>query len=71
MVDLVYKISASTGDGYKQGGCRAFDCTGTYEDILRDPFANFGLSAKTDEGVISKFTASLDTVLRKIIYLEY
>jgi len=56
----VYKISASTGDGYKQGGVD-FNCSGTYEDILRDPFANFGISAKTDEGVISKFTASLDT----------
>ena len=38
----VYKISASTGDGYKQGGVE-FDCTGTYNDILRDPFANFGI----------------------------
>jgi len=56
----VYKISASTGDGYKQGGVD-FDCTGTYNDVLRDPFANFGISAKTDEGVVSKFTASLDS----------
>ena len=56
----VYKISASTGDGYKQGGVD-FDCTGTYNDVLRDPFANFGISAKTDEGVISKFTTSLDS----------
>ena len=55
-----YKISASTGDGYKQGGVD-FDCTGTYNDVLRDPFANFGISAKTDEGVVSKFTASLDS----------
>tara|TARA_Y100000310_G_scaffold241566_1_gene245574 strand:+ start:265 stop:4356 length:4092 start_codon:yes stop_codon:yes gene_type:complete len=61
-----YKISASTGDGYKQGDV-AFDCGGTYEDILRDPFANFGLSAKTDEGVISKFTASLDTSKKNYI----
>jgi len=56
----VYKISASTGDGYKQGGVD-FNCSGVYEDITRDPFASFGISAKTDEGVISKFTTSLDS----------
>jgi len=56
----VYKISASTGDGYKQGDVN-FNCDGTYEDILRDPFADFGISAKTDDGVVSKFTTSLDS----------
>ena len=62
----VYKISASTGDGYKQGGVD-FDCTGTYNDVLRDPFANFGISAKTDDGVISKFTASLDNTKKNYL----
>ena len=62
----VYKISASTGDGYKQGGLE-LTCTGAYEDIIRDPFANFGLSAKTDEGVVSKFTTSLDSSKKNYI----
>jgi hypothetical protein len=62
----VYKISASTGDGYKQGGVD-FNCSGTYEDVLRDPFANFGISAKTDEGVVSKFITSLDSSKKNYI----
>ena len=54
-----YKISASTGDGYKLGDVD-MDCSETYSDILRDPFANFGISAKTDEGTVHKFITSLD-----------
>ena len=55
-----YKISASTGDGYKLGDVD-MDCSETYSDILRDPFANFGISAKTDEGTVHKFITSLDS----------
>ena len=61
-----YKISASTGDGYKQGDVD-IDCSETYSDILRDPFANFGISAKTDEGTIHKFITSLDSSKKNYI----
>ena len=55
-----YQISASTGDGYKQGGVD-LDCSGVFQDLLKDPFSSFGISAKTDEGIVHKFTTSLDT----------
>ena len=37
------------------------DCNGVYEEIMADPFAEFGLSAKTDTGIVYKFTTSFDT----------
>ena len=61
-----YKISASTGDGYKVGDVD-IDCSETYSDILRDPFANFGISAKTDEGTVHKFITSLDSSKKNYI----
>ena len=61
-----YKISASTGDGYKQGDVD-FDCSNSFVDVLRDPFADFGISAKTDDGVIYKFTTSMDSSKKNYI----
>ena len=37
------------------------DCSGVYEEIMADPFAEFGVSARTDTGIVYKFTTSFDT----------
>jgi hypothetical protein len=56
-----YVISADTTDGNSaMAGGVSMDCTGTYSDIINDPMGIFGLSAKTDLGVVSTFKVSLD-----------
>ena len=49
----VYAISANTVGNVE------FDCSGSYEAVLEDPFATFGISAKTDEGNVYTFEASM------------
>lgn len=56
-----YVISADTTDSNSaQKGGLALDCSGEFEDVINDPFGVFGLSAKTDLGVVSTFKVSLD-----------
>ena len=50
-----YDISGNTP------GNVVMDCNGVYEEIMADPFAEFGLSALTDTGIVYKFTTSFDT----------
>ena len=38
-----------------------FDCTGSYADVLEDPFASFGISAKTSNGQAYTFKTSMNT----------
>ena len=49
----VYAISADTV------GNLEFDCSGAYEAVLEDPFATFGISARTDEGNVYTFETSM------------
>ena len=49
----VYAISANTVGNVE------FDCSGTYENVLEDPFATFGISARTDEGNVYTFETSM------------
>ena len=39
----------------------SFDCTGSYSDVLRDPFASFGISATTAAGYAYTFKTSMNT----------
>ena len=56
-----YVISADTTDSNSaQKGGVSIDCSGSFEDVINDPFGVFGLSAKTDLGVVSTFKVSLD-----------
>ena len=58
----VYQISADTTDtNSNQLGGVAMECTGEYTEIINDPFNVFGISAKTDSGVIHNFKVSLDS----------
>ena len=50
----IYAISANTGSPSV-----FFDCSGTYQDVLEDPFATFGVSARTDAGDIYTFETSM------------
>jgi len=50
-----YDISGNTV------GNVVMDCSGVYEEVMADPFAEFGISAKTDTGIVYKFTTSFDT----------
>ena len=49
----IYAISANTSGNVE------FDCSGSYESALEDPFATFGISAKTDDGNIYTFETSM------------
>ena len=49
----IYAISANTSGNVE------FDCSGSYESVLEDPFATFGISAKTDDGNIYTFETSM------------
>ena len=56
-----YVISADTTDSNSaQKGGLSIDCSGEFEDVINNPFGVFGLSAKTDLGVVSTFKVSLD-----------
>ena len=46
----VYEISADTVN---------FDCSGTYVDVLENPFASFGISAQTNAGKVYTFKTSM------------
>ena len=49
-----YQISADTTDSTSnQLGGVAMECTGEYTEIINNPFNVFGISAKTDAGIVS------------------
>jgi hypothetical protein len=54
----VYEISANTV---------AFDCSGTYADVLENPLASFGISATTNAGKVYTFKTSMSNTSKDYI----
>lgn len=54
----VYEVSANTV---------AFDCSGTYADVLENPLASFGISATTNAGTVYTFKTSMSNTSKDYI----